>query len=191
MSSHTDHTIADAWVTDILPRLPADLDHYACSLKAYQRRRAFASPQDLLRGLLVYALDKPSLCQLGIWGVLTGVADLAASSWFERLRAAKDWLRWLAGRLLAAPVRPRWLMQRMRGRVLLVDATTLGLAHGPGDAYRLHLAYDLLLGRFDQFHLTQRSGREHLEHFTFQARGAPRGRPRAAARPALQAPVRP
>lgn len=168
MSSHTHHTRPlDAWTNDILPRLPADLDAQAYALGAFQRARAFASPSDLLRGLLAYALDNRSLTQLGIWGVLSGVADLAPSSWLERLHNATPWLRWLCGCLLAAPVRPRWLTQRVRGHLYLVDATTLGLAQGPGDAYRLHLAYDLLAGLLDQLHLSERTGAESLTHFRF------------------------
>lgn len=167
MSSQSYHTSPpDAWTTDLLPRLPADLDAQARALGAFQRQRAFATPSDLLRGLLTYALDQRSFAQLGVWGVLAGVADLAPSSWLERLRTAAPWLRWLCGRLLAAPVRPRWLTQRVRGRLLLVDATTLGLAQGPADAYRLHLAYDLLAGQLDQLHLTDRQGAETLTHLT-------------------------
>lgn len=168
MSSHAHHTRpSDAWTNDIQSRLPADLDAQAYALGAFQRVRAFASPSDLLRGLLAYALDERSLFQLGIWGVLSGVADLAPSSWLERLRTATPWLRWLCGRLLAAPVRPRWLSQRVRGRLLLVDATTLGLAQGPADAYRLHLAYELLAGQLDQLVLSDRKQPESLTHFRF------------------------
>jgi hypothetical protein len=118
MARHPYHTKStDPWITDILPRLPADLDAQARALGAYQRQRAFRCPSDLLRGLLQYALADHSLAQLGCWGVLNDVADLAPSSWWERLRQATPWLRWLVGRLLAAPVRRRWLTQRVRGRV--------------------------------------------------------------------------
>jgi hypothetical protein len=158
----------DPWTTDIVPRLPANLEAQAIALGAYQRHRAFPSATTLLRGLLQYALADRSLAQLGIWGVLSDVADLAPSSWLERLRAAAPWLRWLVGHLLAAPVRPRWLTQRQRGRVLLVDATTLGLAQGPADGWRLHLAYDLLAGQVDQLHLTDRHGVERLHHYQLQ-----------------------
>ncbi len=132
---------ADPWATDVLPHLPVDLDAQARALGAVQRHRAFATPSDLLRGLLVYALAQRSLAQPGAWGVRTDVA---------------------------APVRPRWLAQRVRGRVLLVDATTLGLAQGRGDAWRLHLAYDLLAGQLDQLRRTARTGAEGLHHFRFQ-----------------------
>jgi hypothetical protein len=158
----------DPWITDVLPRLPADLDAQARALGAYRRQRAFAHPSELLRGLLQYALADQSLAHLGSWGVLSDVADLAPSSWWERLRQATPWLRWLVGRLLAAPVRPRWLTQRVRGRVLLVDATTLGLAQGPADAWRLHLAYDLLAGHLAHLHLTDRHGAERLHHYPLQ-----------------------
>ena len=96
MSSHTNHTTRhDAWTTDILPLLPPDLEAQARALGAYQRVRAFATTTDLLRGLLAYAATAASLRALGAWAVIQDLADLAPSSWLERLRAAGPWLQWL------------------------------------------------------------------------------------------------
>lgn len=166
MSSHSHHTMPhDAWTTDILPHLPPDRERQARTLGAYQRMRAFASADDLLRGLLAYAATVTSLRHLGAWGVLQDVADLAPSSWWERVRAAGPWLQWLVNRLLALP-RQRWLTQAVRGRVLLVDASCLGWHGGQGDELRLHLAMDLLAGGIEQVVLTDRHGREQVSHFT-------------------------
>jgi hypothetical protein len=100
--------------------------------------------------------------------VLQDVADLAPSSWLERLRTASPWLQWLVNRLLTLP-RQRWLPQAVRGRVLLVDASCLGWHGGQGDELRLHLAVNLLAGGLEQVVLTERQGREHVSHFTLHA----------------------
>ena len=169
MSSHPHDTKpADAWHTEIVPQLPANLESQARALGAFQRKRAFATATDLLRGLLAYATSTTSLRHLGCWGVLTEVADIAPSSWLERLRAAEPWLRWLVGTLLTQ-TRPRWLTQCVRGRVLLVDASSLRWTGGTGDDLRLHLAFDLIAGQIDQVVLTDQHTAEQLQHFTFRA----------------------
>ena len=164
MTSPVNHTMPDAWTTDVLSRLPADLEAQARTLGALVRHREFASAADLLRGLLFYAGERCSLRHLGIWGVLQGLADLAPSSWLERLRAAGPWLQHLLAHLLQTPP-PRWLSQQVRGRVLLLDATRLRQLGGSGDDWRLHLADDLLAGRLAQLVLTDRQGTEQVAHF--------------------------
>lgn len=164
MTSLAHHTMPDAWTSDVLPRLPADLEAQARTLGALVRHREFASAADLLRGLLYYAGERCSLRHLGIWGVLQDLADLAPSSWLERLRAAGPWLQHLLAHFLQTPP-PRWLSQHVRGRVLLLDATRLRHLGGSGDDWRLHLAYDLLAGRLAQLVLTDRQGSEQVAHF--------------------------
>lgn len=179
MSAHIHHTArtvhpqhasaADtAWASEVVPSLPVTLAAQAQALGAFQRTRAFATPSDLLRGLLAYVLCAPAFRQLGIWGVLSAVADVSDTAWRKRLRHASAWLLWLLGELLpSAPARP-WLTQRLRGRVWLVDATTIAQFGGTGDDWRLHLGYDLLAGRMGQVLVTDRTRAENLEHLTFQ-----------------------
>jgi hypothetical protein len=158
----------DSWITELVPRLPATLDAQARTLEAFQRARAFRCPSDLLRGLLVYALSPFGLRWLGAWGVLTDVADLSAAGWHDALIRASAWLLWLMGELLVANDRPVWITQRIRGRVWVVDASMLGQPGQPGDAWRLHMAFDLIAGRVGQVHLTDRSTGERLDHFQLQ-----------------------
>lgn len=169
MMSQLHHTKSDdAWVEDVLARLPADLASSAREYGAFSRVRAFADPSHLLRGLLAYACCLDSLRALAVWGVLTDVADITPASWLERLRQSANWLQALvAGQLALA--KPRWLDQAVRGRILLIDATCLSWRGGTGNDIRLHLAYDLLSAQIAQVVATDRQGAEHVRHFSFAA----------------------
>lgn len=162
-----DTNIHAAWETEIVPRLPADLETQARALKAWQRPRKLTCPTDLLHGLLAYAGTVTSFRMLSCWGVVSHLADLAPSSWCERLQHSAAWLQWLASTLLTIP-QVTWLPQQVRGRVLLIDATMLRWLGGTGDDLRLHLAVDLLAGQLAQVVLTDQHGGEHVRHFTLQ-----------------------
>jgi hypothetical protein len=148
--------------------LPALLAQKARTLKAFQRKRAFASPSDLLRGLLVYALSPFGFRWLATWGVLSDTTDISAPAWHDALIRSSAWLLWLIAELLIANQPPLWLNQRVRRRVWVVDASMLGQVGQTGDAWRLHMGFDLLAGQVGQVHLTERCCGERLSHFQLE-----------------------
>src|SRR5258706_10204247 len=159
----------DDWKTEVVPRLPAQLEEQAKKLKALERCREIGSAADLLRGLLAYVYTAHSFQHLSMWSVLIGLADVSANAWRKHLRKASEWLDWLLQDVLAMaePLSP-WLMRGGLKRILLIDGTHWKCFGPQVIVMRVHTAFDLLAGRLTQVKVTDCHEGEHLEVFELQ-----------------------
>ena len=150
--------------TDLLKRLPADLDLNALALetKAIQRRRAVADGASLLRLALAHGPGGLSLRQVSAWASLLGLAELSNPGVKYRLNQAAGFLSTLVERLLAAKepgANLRWPGRTLR----LADGTCISKPGSEGTDWRVHGVFDLGRGGFSHLELTDKHGAEALE----------------------------
>jgi hypothetical protein len=156
------------WQRLVEERFPADLQAQAQQLKAFQRSRGVPSALVLLRGLLYYVLSHSSLRELSAWSRLIGLTStvISGQAWHKRLLASADWLLWLFNARLSAP---KGSFRGQSQRILLVDATHVSCRDKRADTWRLHCAYDLLLGRLAWVRISTQQAGEGFAHLLLQA----------------------
>jgi hypothetical protein len=163
--------ILASWDQEVVPTLPKNLEEQAWRLGAMVRKGGkVQSASDLLRGILAYVLTAHSFRGLGVWGVVAGIADMAGTSWRERLQKAGDWLYWLLNELLK-PERqePHPLLQKAGyERIELVDASNLKEQGEEGKLWRIHCMYSLCTQRFHQIQITSAKVAEGIGNFVIE-----------------------
>jgi hypothetical protein len=155
----------DNWL--LLKRfLPAGWAEQAKRLGALRRQRKVASAEQLLRVLLIHLVDGCSLRETVARAREGKLAEMSDVALLKRLRAASEWLRWMALELLArrgcAIERPDWLAGY---RVRSVDATVVSEPGSTGTDWRLHYSLELFALKCDHFQLTEPDKGESLLNF--------------------------
>lgn len=140
----------------------ARVEELAYETGAFTRRRQIGSPSKLLQLVLTWAVGERSLRETAAMAAEAGVADVSNVALMKRFERTGAWL----GSLLASVIhRTEW--PASKGRIRLLDATTINRPGSKGTDARLHVGLDLQSHRFDSVELTDAGGGEKLERFTF------------------------
>lgn len=146
--------------------LPAGWAEQAKRLGALRRQRKVASAEQLLRVLLIHLVDGCSLRETVVRARTGGLARITDVALLKRLRAASEWLRWMAVQMLArrgcGVERPDWLAGF---RVRSVDATVICEPGSTGTDWRLHYSLELFTMKSDHFQLTRPDVGESFANF--------------------------
>src|SRR5436190_14406133 len=143
--------------------LPPDWQEQAYLQGALGRARGFANAAVLLRTLLVHLAGGCSLKETATNAQQAGWCDVSAVALFKRLRAAEQWLRWMANELWQRHPTPAL----SRGyRVRAVDATTVGRPGCRGTDWRVHFSVNLADLQCDFLQVTDAQGCETFRRFS-------------------------
>jgi Transposase DDE domain len=122
---------------------------------ALTRARGLADADALLRVLLIHIANGCSLAETSVRAQQMGLGELNPSAVYKRLRAAEDWLRWMADQMRASlgMIRPQ------SGQpVRVTDATSISEPGSTGTDWRIHYAINLANLQCDFFQLTDVRG---------------------------------
>jgi hypothetical protein len=161
----------DSWEQEIVPSLPKNLEEQAWRLGAMSRKGGkVQTASDLLRSILAYVLTAKSFRAIGLWGVITGIADLADTSWRERFIKSGDWLYWLLNELLQIERQNPSPLLKKAGyeRIEIADASHWNLRGKRGKTWRFHCLYSLCSQRLHQVRITSTKVAEGIGNFIIQ-----------------------
>ena len=146
----------DDWAV-VCQFLPENWEAAARQTGALRRARGIRDAPTLLRTLLVHLADGCSLAETAVWVRAAGWCAVSAVALLKRLRAAEEWLRWLAQRLWRGNgAAVNWGGYRVRA----VDATTVQEPGSTGTDWRVHYVINLASLQCEYFELTDVRGGE-------------------------------
>lgn len=157
------------WVQYQWPYLVAQLggkskvDELAYRTGAFVRKREVQTPTDLLQMLMIWAVAERSLRETVALASEAGLAELSDVALLKRLKRAGPWIGGLLGEMLTE----RRSTLSESARIRLIDATAIARVGHRGTDLRVHLAMDLGSNCVDSIDITDSSGGESLDRFTF------------------------
>jgi hypothetical protein len=142
--------------------LPEGWEDKARECGALTRARGIGGADALLRVLLIHIANGCSLAETSVRAEQMGLGKLNQSAVYKRLRAAEEWLRWMADQMRASLgiVKPQ-----VGQRVRVVDATAISEPGSTGTNWRVHYAINLANLQCDFFQLTDVKGGETWRRF--------------------------
>jgi len=153
----------------LLTFLPPGWQGKARELGAIRRYRRFENPEVLLRTLLIHLAMGCSLRETAArakQGHITQVSDVAL---LKRLKAAGDWLRWLA-----AGVMQTWVTKQPEAifgeklRLRIIDGSTIQEPGSTGTTWRLHYSILLPTLQCNEVHVTRPKIGESFQRYQVQ-----------------------
>ena len=146
--------------------LPDNWQHKAKELGALIRRRKIDNAENLLRVLLIHLADGKSFRTTSAYAQEANLCDINDTSLIHRLRAAKDWLHWMALELLKSinnhPL-PENIPQKFNIR--LVDGSLISEQGSTGSDWRLHYCFQLFNLHCDTFVITSPQVGESFQRY--------------------------
>jgi len=153
----------------LLNFLPPGWREKARELGAIQRYRKFDNPEALLRTLLIHLATGCSLRETAArakHGHITQISDVAL---LKRLKAAGEWLRWMAAGVMAA-----WLPKPPEAvfgenlRIRIIDGSTIQEPGSTGSTWRLHYSILLPTLQCNEVHITSPKIGESFQRYLVQ-----------------------
>lgn len=157
--------LEDEWQI-LLSFLPDGWQHKAKELGAFQRSRKLATPEDMLRILLIHFAEGCSLRETVTRAKLANIASLSDVALLKRIKVSGDWLHWIVDAL-----RERWFggdvcnISDFHYNFRIVDGTTVQEPGATGSTWRIHYALQLHSLHCDEVIVTQPNVAESLNIF--------------------------
>ena len=153
----------------LLTFLPPGWQGKARELGAVLRYRRFENPEVLLRTLLIHLATGCSLRETAArakQGHITQVSDVAL---LKRLKAAGDWLRWMAQGVMQT-----WVSKQPKAifgeqlRIRIIDGSTIQEPGSTGTTWRLHYSILLPTLQCNEVHVTSPKIGESFQRYRVQ-----------------------
>ena len=164
--------MAALWAEKIGALLPGDLEESAKEKGALKRKRGIKSASDLLKLLLVYAVSTMGMRLLSLCAASLGVADVTDVALAKRFWKAEVWLAYLLDGVLPkqkGAAGGKGARQAAANRTVnLVDGSMVSQAGKSGNRYRIHMSYNLSMGRMGDVRVTDSHEAEGFGHCDIQ-----------------------
>jgi hypothetical protein len=158
----------EIWSEQIGKLLPAKIDEIAKEQGALERKREVKNSTELLKILLIYATSTMSVRMLSLCASVLKVASISDTAWRKKIINSVLFLTQVLDYLLPKAQNKEVPVERM---INLIDASNVKQEGANGEVHRIHMNYNLSVGRMEEIKVTDYHTAESIEHFTIQAGG--------------------
>ncbi len=168
MKSKDDLVLHDDWSV-LVSFLPYGWKEKAKELGALRRCRRFADAEPLLRTLLIHLADGCSLRETAVRAEEGGIAAVSDVALLKRLKAAGEWMRWMACGLMDRwSGKPPSAVLNNRLRIRLIDGSLVQEPGSTGSSWRVHYSIQLPSLQCDEVHVEGPKTGESFKRFAVQ-----------------------